>query len=106
MQIVGPKVKLVHIKRTKDEDEETADGTEITWGNPIRFEGVMTLLKGVERQTYQQMGVTAQYKMLTNYLAIREEDRVERNSVTYDVKLVDNSFLADKILVILLGVKK
>ena len=100
MEIVGPKTKLKHIKRI--EGEETADGRELTWSDPVRFEGVMTLLTGKERITYQQMKVKAKYKVLTNYLKITEEDRVERGSIEYDVTLVDNKLMMDKIAVVLL----
>ncbi|GAI35404.1 unnamed protein product, partial [marine sediment metagenome] len=59
MQIVGPKIKLKHIKRI--EGDSSADGQEITWSNPIRFEGVMTLLTGKEILMYQQMKVSVRY---------------------------------------------
>jgi len=104
MQIVGPKTKLKHIKRVAG--EETADGQEITWALPIRFEGVMTLLTGQEIIEYQKVDVIVKYKLLTNYMDILEQDRVQRNSTTYNVELVDDKFFADKILVVLLDVKK
>lgn len=104
MQIVGPKTKLKHIKRI--EGEETADGTEITWSNPIRFEGVMNLLTGQEIIEYQKVDVIVKYKVLTNYMDLVEKDRVQRNSVTYNVELVDDKFFADKISVVLLDVAK
>lgn len=104
MQIIGPKTKLKHIKRI--EGDKTAAGIEITWGDPIRFEGIMTLLVGKEALIYQQMKVDAKYKIWTNYLNIAEEDRIIRGSITYDVKLVDPKFLMDKIAVVLLNVKK
>ena len=104
MRIVGPRVKLKHVKRITG--EKTSAGTPITWATPIRFEGVMVMLTGKEVYTYQQMKVSVKYKLWTNYLDIEEEDRVTRNSVEYDVKLVDPSFLINKILVILLDTKK
>ena len=103
MQIVGPKVKLLHIKRIAG--EETPDGQEISWATPVRFEAVMTMLKGSEVLTYQQMKVNAKYKIWTNYLGISEKDRIVYGSVTYNVELVDPSFMMDKIVVILLNVK-
>lgn len=100
MEIVGPKTKLKHVKRIPG--EKTADGRAVTWSDPVRFEGVMTLLAGRERIFYQQMKVQAKYKVLTNYLKITEEDRVQRDSVEYDVTLVDDKHFMDKIAVVLL----
>lgn len=105
MQIVGPKTKLKHIKRMPP-GEETADGTKITWSGPIRFEGVMNLLTGQEIIEYQKVNVIVKYKVLTNYMDILEKDRVQRNSITYNVELVDDKFFADKISVVLLDVAK
>lgn len=104
MQIVGPKTKLKHLKRISG--DETPDGQEIIWSSPIRFEGVMTLLTGSEVIMYQQMQVFVKYKVLTNYLKIAEEDKVTRNSLEYDVKLVDDKFLMNKISVVLLSAEK
>lgn len=104
MQIVGPKTKLEHIKRI--EGASTPDGQELTWATPIRFEGVMALLSGREVFIYQQMKVSAEYKVLTNYLNISEKDKVRRNSNEYDVTLVDDSLMMGKILVVLLSAKK
>jgi len=101
---VGPKTKLKHVKRI--EGTKTSAGIPITWATPIRFEGVMLRLTGREVLMYQQMKVDVKYKMWTNYLDIKEEDRVTRDSVEYDVKLVDPSFMMDKIVVILLNAKK
>jgi len=105
VQIVGPQVKLKHIKRVLEE-EETADGQEITWSLPIRFEGVMNLLTGQEIIEYQKVDVIVKYKVLTNYMDIKEKDRVQRNSIIYNVELVDDSLLMDKISVVLLDVSK
>ena len=109
MQNVGPKIKLKHVKRI--EGAETADGREITWANPIRFEGVMTKLTGEEVLTYQKAGVSARYKVLTNYMDITEKDRVEQDrvgqsTIEYDVEFVDDVLMMDKIAVVLLDVKK
>ena len=104
MQIVGPKTKLKHIKRI--EGEETADGISITWSLPIRFEGIMSLLTGQEIIEYQKVNVIVKYKVLTNYMDILEKDRVQRNSIIYNVELVDDKLFADKISVVLLDVKK
>jgi len=104
MQIVGPKVKLKHIKRTVV--DTTAEGEEVTWGNPIRFEGVMAKLTGEEVLAYQKMEVSARYKVLTNYMDITEKDRVERGTTEYDVEFVDDVLFMDKIAVVLLDVKK
>ncbi len=103
MQIVGPRTKLKHVKRTVG--VETADGVPITWGTPIRFEGIMFALVGKERSEYQQFGVYAQYKMYTNYMSISEKDKVTYGSLEYDVKFVDPKFLMNKILVVLLSGK-
>ena len=103
MQIVGPKSKLKHIKRTVG--VETADGTPIIWGTPIRFEGIMFALVGKEQMMYQQFGVSAQYKVYTNYMAINEKDKVTYGLLEYDVKFVDPKFLMNKILVVLLSGK-
>lgn len=104
MQIVGPQVELRHVRRI--EGEETADGREIIWAGPVRFKGVMAQLTGKEVLTYQQMKVNARYKVLTNYLYIAEKDRVTRGSITYDVKLVDNTLMMNKLHVILLDTFK
>lgn len=104
MRIVGPQIELKHSKRI--EGDMTPDGIPITWSLPIRFKGVMDLLTGTERTTYQQVGVIARYKILTNYMNILEKDRVQRNSVTYNVELVDDKFFADKISIVLLDIKK
>lgn len=104
MNIVGPKVELKHIKRI--EGDETPDGQEITWSLPIRFEGVMTLLTGREITEYQKVDVIVKYKIITNYMNIREKDRVQRNSITYNVELVDNIFFDGKLSVVLLDAKK
>lgn len=104
MQIVGPKVELKHVKRI--EGEETADGREITWANPIRFKGIMTLLTGAEVLAYQKMEVSARHKVLTNYMNITEKDRVERGTTEYDVEFVDDVLMMNKIAVVLLDVKK
>ena len=104
MQIVGPKVELKHIKRIKG--EKTAAGTKITWATPIRFEGVMNLLTGQEIIEYQKVNVIVKYKVLTNYMEIVEKDRVQQGSTIYNVELVDDVLLMNKILVVLLDVKK
>ena len=104
MQIVGPQVSLKHIKRVPG--EETADGISITWSLPIRFEGIMSLLTGQEIIEYQKVNVIVKYKVLTNYMDILEKDRVQRNSIIYNVELVDDKLFADKISVVLLDVKK
>ena len=104
MQIVGPKTELKHVKRV--EGEETADGKEITWANPIRFKGVMAKLTGAEVLAYQKMEVSARYKVRTNYMDIAEKDRVERGTIEYDVEFVDDVLFMDKIAVVLLDVKK
>lgn len=104
MEIVGPKTKLKHIKRISG--DTTADGEELTWATPVRFEGIMTLLTGREVLTYQQMKVNVRYKVWTNYLGIEEEDIITRNSNEYDVKLIDDSLMMNKIAVILLDVKE
>lgn len=104
MKIVGPKTKLKHIKRIVG--ETTPDGTPITWSNPIRFEGVMSLLTGTEILTYQQVNVSVKYRVLTNYLNITEKDKVTRNSIEYDVGLVDDSLMMNKLSVVLLSGKK
>ena len=101
MQIVGPKVKLAHIKRI--EGEETANGQSITWATPIRFEGIIDFLSGQERLRYQQVTVPIIYKVLTNYLNITEKDKIEYGLITYDVVLVENKLMMDKILVVLLS---
>lgn len=101
MEIVGPKTKLRHIKRISG--DATADGEALTWSNPVRFEGVMTLLTGRERIAYQQMKVLVKYKVLTNYLKITEKDKVTRGTVEYDVELVDDKLMMDKIAVVLLN---
>lgn len=103
MQIVGPKSKLGHIKRTIG--VETADGTPIIWGTPIRFEGIMFALVGRERLAYHQFGVSAEYKVYTNYMAISEKDKVTYGLLEYDVKFVDPKFLMNKIAVVLLSGK-
>lgn len=100
MRIVGPKTKLKHIKRVSG--ESTADGRAITWATPVRFEGIMAMLTGREIIAYQQVKVKVKYKLWTNYLDISEEDKVSRDSVEYDVKLVDSSLMMNKILVVLL----
>jgi len=104
MRIVGPKTKLTHVKRIVG--TETAAGTPITWDTPIRFEGIMALLTGREVFIYQQMNVVVKYKIWTNYLDIVEKDRVVRDSITYNVELVDPALMTNKIAVVLLDVKK
>ena len=104
MQIVGPKLKLGRIKRIVG--EPTPDGTPITWSNPIRFEGILSLLSGREILEYQQVNVLVNYKLLTNYLSIKEEDKITYKGKEYDVNLIDNAFLMDKILVVLLSAEK
>jgi len=103
MNIVGPKTDLKHIRRISG--EKTADGQVITWATPIRFKGVMTLLTGKEVLTYQQMKVSARYRMWTNYLDINEKDRITRGTNEYDVTLVDDSLMMNKIAVVLLDDK-
>jgi len=103
MQIVGPRVKLNHIKRTVG--VETADGTPIIWGTPIRFEGIMFALTGRERLAYQSFEVFAEFKVYTNYKSINEKDKITRGLLEYDVKFVDPKFLMNKIWVVLLSGK-
>ncbi|GAI88982.1 unnamed protein product [marine sediment metagenome] len=66
----------------------------------------MNLLTGQEIIEYQKVNVIVKYKVLTNYMKIKEKDRVQRNSITYNVELVDDKFFADKISVVLLDVAK
>ena len=104
MEIVGPKSQLKHYKRV--EGTETSAGVPVTWATPIRFEGVMFLLTGNEIAEYQKHDVNVRYKILTNYLTIDEKDRIKQGDIYYDVELIDDVFLMDKILVVLLSAKK
>jgi len=104
MQIVGPKTKLKHVKRIVG--TKTSAGTPITWDTPIRFEGVMLALIGRERLEYKQFGVSAEYKVYTNYLDIDEKDRVTYGTQEYNVAFVDDKFMMSKISVVLLSGKK
>jgi len=104
MQIVGPQVDLKIHNRV--EGTETSAGVPVTWATPIRFKGVMFLLTGNEISEYQKQDVNVKYKVLTNYLKIEEKDRIQQGEMYYDVELVDDVFLMDKILVVLLSAKK
>jgi len=104
MRISGPIIGLKHIKRTSG--TTTADGTPVTWGNPIRFKGVMFTLNGNEVQSYQKINVSARYKVLTNYMVIEEKDRVQFGTKIYNVKFVDDVYRMEQTLVVLLDVKK
>jgi hypothetical protein len=103
MQIVGPKKTLSLYQRT--EGDASADGQAITWSEtPISFKGILAQLSGYEKEEYQRMNISVKYKLFTNKLGIKEKDKIIFGGNTYDVRLVDNRFDDDKILVVLLDV--
>ena len=100
MRIIGPRRRFISIERT--EGEETAEGQEITWTETDEFGGVINSLRGREGISYDKTGVTADYRLYTEYPNITEKHRIKLKGTTriFDVKYVDNRLLKEKMWVV------
>lgn len=100
MRIIGPRQRFILIERT--EGEETAEGQEITWAETDEFGGVIESLRGREGISYDKTGVTADFRLYTEYPNITEKYRIKLKGTTriFDVKYVDDRLLKEKIWVV------